>query len=91
MNITFKATARCPRLPAHLTSKEARKPCPQLSDDDVDTCLQFMIDHGAGDMLLPATQYGRRCAVEAHLRYEAIVPVFVHQEPWAPKNPTQPR
>lgn len=91
MTYPFKPTAKCPKLPAIRGPGKLSKPCPELTDDDVDQCLHFMITHGAEDMLLPATQYGRRIAAEAHLAYERILPVFTDHKPWTPKEAVQPR
>lgn len=91
MTYPFKLTSKCPQRPTFPGSGRVRKPCPELSDDDIDQCLHFMLTHGAHDMLLPATQYGRRVAVEAHLAYERIQPVSPDHKPWAPKVAVQPR
>lgn len=91
MSILFKPTARCPRVPDNRGHGRLPKPCPDLSDDQIDQALAFMISHGAEDMLLPLTQYGRRIAVQAHLAYEAIPAVFGDGPVLVPKNPSQPR
>jgi len=91
MSVLFKPTAKCPKRPDNRGRGPLRKPCPDLSDEDVDTCLEFMLQHGASDMMLPLSQYGRRIAVEAHLLYERIIPVSQEHRPWTPNRPVQPR
>jgi hypothetical protein len=91
MSLLFKPTAKCPRFPTHMSEPWPPKPVPQLSNDEVDQALTFMLAHGCAEMLLPLTQYGRRCAVKAHLDYEAITPVFGDGPRLTPQNPTQPR
>jgi len=88
---SFIPTEQCRRLPAYLVGSRPPKPVPHLSNVEVDQCLEFMLSHGAHDMQLPTTQYGRRVAVDAHLTYERIHPVTATQKPWHPTNPTQPR
>ena len=89
--MTFKATRLCPILPDHLSRSTTPKPVPEVDDDTIDTFLQAMIDLGAPRDLVPLTKYGRRTAVAAFLRYNAIQPVGFGHQPWTPANPTQPR
>lgn len=91
MRLTFKPTATCPKFPTNPGMGKFRKPVPELSDEDVDTCLQFMLEHGAEDMHLPLTQYGRRVAVMKHLRWEKYQGLEDDQQPWRPAHPIQPR
>lgn len=87
----FKPTKQCPKVPDHGMASNYRKPCKQLDSDTVDTFLQTMVDQGAPLSGIPSTQYGRRIAVEAFLRYNAIRPLLQEHKPWIPSTPTQPR
>ena len=89
--MTFRPTAKCTALPDRLRVGPPPKPCPELSDTDIDDALSFMLAHGADMALLPLTQYGRRTAVAAYLAYEAIKPVNFGTEPPAPFVPSPPR
>lgn len=89
--IPFKATSKCPKFPPIRAGRPMPKPIPELTDDEIDQALHFMLTHGAEDMELPLTQYGRRIAVQAHLLYERIIPVSQEHRPWTPNRPVQPR
>ena len=91
MTYPFKITSKCPKFPPLRAGRPMRRAVPELSDQEVDECLTFMLEHGASDMMLPLSQYGRRIAVEAHLLFERIIPVSQEHRPWTPHNPVQPR
>lgn len=62
-----------------------------LTDEDIDLAIAHMLTQGVHVEDVPRTQFGRRKAVEAYLRYEPIQPLSLDVRPWTPKNPTQPR
>lgn len=87
----MKYTEHCQPFPAWLPDDDRWMPRPDLDDDAIDTLLTHMLETGALGMDLPATQYGRRCAVDAMLRYDQIRPLSVEIAPWTPRTPVQPR
>lgn len=87
----MKYTEHCPPYPDWLRGDGRQMPRPDLDNDAIDTCLTHMLETGALGMDLPATQYGRRAAVDAMLRYDAVKPLAAEVQPWTPDHPTQPR
>jgi len=87
----FTPTSTLPMFPDRLTGDDRVLPLPKLTDGEIDTITQYMLDNGAGDMQPATTQYGRRVGVDAMLRYHKIKPLYSEVQPWQPDRPAQPR
>jgi hypothetical protein len=65
--MTFTPTSQCPKSAVGLYYKQTDMPLPHLTDEEIDTYIQAMIDAGAKPKLLPTSQIGRRVAVRYFL------------------------
>lgn len=89
--MTFTPTAKCPLRAPHMTPHLHPMPLPDLDNNDIDLALCHMVDSGLSRVDIPTTQYGRRYAVLAYLKFEQITPIFGYHRSWTPQHPTQPR